>query len=155
MAIALILFVVALIGLSMGVLANETEPQEVVDQTGMWRFDFTEGDGSGVIASCANPEGADVYIKRALCVVTTVATAAATLDIGIGTSISDDDDTLFDGLDVNSAAGVFDNLIAHGTNGLAGKIWLAENFLTIKEASGDVTGLVGYMLIEYTRISGL
>jgi len=153
MAIALILFVVALIGLSMGVLANETGPQDLTAMQGGFRFDFTEGDGSGVVASCANPLGQDAYIRRALLVITTPSTGASTLDIGVAAAIGTSNDTLFDGKS-GATAGVFDNLKAAdaGTNGLAGLFWDADNFLTIAEASGDVTGIEGYLLLDLAAV---
>lgn len=133
---------------------NETQPAALEKQHGMFRFDFTEGDGAGVIASCANPLGVDCYIKRALLVVTTPSTAAAAVDAGVAAAIGTSNDQLFDGKSV-ATAGVFDNQndTDNGTNGLVGLFWDADNFLTIAEASGDVTGLVGFMLLDLADVT--
>lgn len=152
MGIALILIAVVVIALSMA-LTNETGPQELTRQQGMFRMDFTEGDGSGVIASCANPLGEDAYIKRALLVITTPSTGASTLDIGVAAAIGTSNDQLFDGKS-GATAGVFDNQndTDNGTNGLVGLLWDSANFLTIAEASGDVTGIEGYVLLDLVPV---
>lgn len=133
---------------------NATQPAALEKQHGMFRFDFTEGDGSGVIASCPNPLGVDCYIKRALLVVTTPSTGAATVDMGVASAIGTSNDELIDGKSV-ATAGVFDNQndTDNGTNGKIGLFWDADNFLTLAEASGDVTGLVGFVLLELVDVT--
>lgn len=133
---------------------NQTQPEPLVKQHGMFRFDFNEGDGSGVIASCPNPLGVDCYIKRALLVVTTPSTGAATVDLGVASAIGTSNDTLLDGKSV-ATAGVFDNLndTDNDTNGLVGLFWDADHFLTLAEASGDVTGLEGFVLLDLVDVT--
>jgi hypothetical protein len=108
------------------------------------------GDGSdaNVFEALGNPYGIDVYIVDAWVVVTTVATAAATLDIGPANGATTASDTLFDGLDVNAATGCYfaSNDTHNGTNGGVGRLWSAGNYLTVKEASGNVAGLVAVLL---------
>jgi hypothetical protein len=100
---------------------------------------------ANVFEYLANPWGIDVIVTRAILRVTTVATAAATLDIGPAANATTANDTLFDGLDVNAATGVFDNLndTHNGTNGVLSAVWADDGYITVKEASGNVDGLVG------------
>jgi len=97
-----------------------------------------------------NPEQVPIIITRVILDLTTVATAAATLDIGTtATSATTLSDNLIDGPDVHTAAGLFDNINDAGTNGLA-KVKLAVGkWLTVAEASGNATGLVGTLYIHY------
>lgn len=118
---------------------------------GAFRADLADGDGAAGVLSVLNPEGVDVWITRALLHVTHIATAAATIDIGVAaTAISND--TIIDGLDVHSATGVFDNQISHGTDGLAGVKWAADGYLTATKASGACAGLAGELILAYTLL---
>ncbi len=105
---------------------------------------------AGVFASLANPFGADVIVTRAIFRTTVIATAAATVDIGIGADATTSNDGLMDGLDVNAALGVFDSSLAAnaGTNGRPSEVWATTGFLNVAEASGNVNGLVGIVYIE-------
>lgn len=120
---------------------------------GWFEVEVTAGDGSGVISSTVNPEGVDVYITRALFVIDEASTGASTLDIGVDADDDTSDDRLFDGLS-GASTGVFDNHndTHNGTNGLTSLTWAAGEYLTVAEASGDVTGLEGRLLIEYKRV---
>lgn len=102
---------------------------------------------SNVFANTANPFGVDVIIIRAVLRVATQSTGAATVDIGVGATSSTADDTLIDGLSV-AAAGSFDNITDKGTNGKASKLWASSQYVTVKEASGDVDGLVAKLYLE-------
>jgi hypothetical protein len=91
-----------------------------------------------------------VLIERVVVHVTTVATAACTLDIGTtATSAVTSSDTLLDGLDVNSAAGVFDNITDKGSNGKSRQTLASGKWITASKASGATAGLVGYAYIQY------
>lgn len=109
-------------------------------------LDIVGASGSAnVFASVANTFGYDVLILRSVLYVTTIATAAATLDIGPAADATTANDTQFDGLDVHSATGVFDsaNDTDNGTNGVAKPVvWTKDTYVTVKEASGNVDGLV-------------
>lgn len=114
-----------------------------------FRLPVTGLSGSAnVFASAANPFGYPVIITRAIFYSTTIATAAATLDMGVAADATTGSDLLMDGLDVNSATGVFDNLTNPGTNGLRNGLWPTASFLNVKEASGNVNGLVGHLIVE-------
>ena len=81
--------------------------------------------------------------------VTTVATGACTLNIGVAaTNISSD--TLMDGIDVNAAVGMFSSISDSdaGTNGKAYRKWKSGEYLTASMATGATSGLVGTYLVE-------
>ena len=105
---------------------------------------------AGGVAAIANPFGAAAYITRIIVSVTTVATAAATIDAGVAADDETLSDDLIDGLDVNAATGLFDNIVNAGTNGKALQPWGASEYVTISEASGDVSDLEGYVYIHAT-----
>lgn len=108
---------------------------------------------ANVFTSLANPAQETIWVLRAWLRTTVVATAAATLDIGIAADSTTASDVLFDGLDVNTAIGIFDshNDTDNGTNGVAKpQLMTASQYVTVKEASGNVDGLVGTLYIEYT-----
>lgn len=102
---------------------------------------------SNVFAYTGNPWGVSVIIKKAILYITTNSTGASTVDIGVGASASTADDTLMDGLSA-ATAGLFDNVTNKGTNGLPQKLWTSSQFVTVKEASGDVDGLVASLYLE-------
>lgn len=121
-------------------------------QSGAYKKALAAVTGGGGVLSLANPEGVDLYVTRLILNITTPATAAATIDAGIAANGTTTDDDLIDGLDVNAAAGVFDNIKNGGTNGKAGQKWGAAQFLTISEKTGAIAGLVGSAYIEYIRL---
>lgn len=107
---------------------------------------------SGVIASVLNPFGTNVIITRALLVVSTQSTGAATVDIGTAADATTSNDGLIDGKSVASA-GTFDNLVAAdaGTNGKTFRAWGSTQYLNVAEASGDVDGLVATLYVTVLR----
>jgi hypothetical protein len=105
--------------------------------------------GNGGVLAWANPHAGAIDVTRVAFDVTTVATGACTVDVGVAANGTTSNDTLMDGLDVNAAAGLFDNIINHGTNGLSHRRVAAGSFVTGTVASGTVTGLVGSFYIEY------
>ncbi len=124
----------------------------MAENNGAYKVSLTAGtDTAGGVLSLANPEGATLIITRLILDVTTAATAACTLDAGVGSGATTKYDTLIDGLDVNAAAGTFDNVENQGTNGKAAVKWTSGNYLTISTASGASAGLVGSAYIEYIR----
>ena len=106
------------------------------------------GTTAGDVASIANPEGAAVIITRAILNITTASTGASTLDVGVAANATTSADNLIDGRS-GATAGTFDNIEDGGTNGLATKVWGASEYVTVSEASGDVTGIAGELLIQY------
>lgn len=96
--------------------------------------------------------GVAVIIQRVFLDVTTKATGACTLDVGVandGTTLSD---TLINGLDVNTAAGLFDNITDKGANGKSRQRCSATQYVTASKASGAAAGLKGSAYIEYIEI---
>lgn len=116
-----------------------------------YRVPLSATAGTAGVLNLLNPEGSDVYISRVILEITTKATGACTLDAGIHASGASSDN-LIDGLDVGTAAGVFDNLKNPGTNGKAGQKWAAGSKLTVSQASGSVAGMVGNLYVEYVRL---
>lgn len=111
-------------------------------------INVTAGDGAGVTESNANPFGADVMIVSALLDITTASTGACTLDIGVGADATTSNDQLFDGLSA-ATTGQYGTGVSGGTNGKGGQKWTSSTFLNIAEASGDITGLVGKLYVQY------
>ncbi len=108
------------------------------------------GDAAGI----ANPEGEQVYITRVLVNVTTEATGAASMNVGVAAAATTTSDTIIDGADVGTAAAVFDSAdeTDSGTNGKAGRLWGSGQFVTATP-SATLAGLVGSIYIEYKRLA--
>lgn len=107
-------------------------------------------DSGGGVFAWQNPEGTAIIVDRVELDVTTPASAAGTLDVGTtATSATTLSDNLIDGLDVNAAAGVFDNLGNAGTNGKTRQKLAAGKWVTGSRASGAMAGLVGKAYIHY------
>jgi hypothetical protein len=96
-----------------------------------------------------NPEGTPILVTRLILDVTTKPTGACTLDAGTAADGTTSNDGLLDGVDVGTAAGVFDNLGNAGSNGRARQRLAAGSYVTVSQASGAVAGLVGSALIAY------
>lgn len=96
----------------------------------------------------ANPFGADVDIVATQLRITTASTGASTLDIGIGATATTNNDGQIDGAS-GAAAITLSSVKNAGTNGGSGQTWTTGTFLTVKEASGDATGLVGILTVFY------
>lgn len=105
----------------------------------------------GEILGLANPEGEDLLITRFILNVTTPATGAANADAGIAADATTSDDGLLDGVDVGTAAAVFDNFDDQGNNGQSVLAWGADEYLTITP-SASAAGFVGDVYIEYIRL---
>ena len=107
-------------------------------------------DTAGGVFAWQNPEAGSIVISRVEVNVTTVATGACTLDIGTtATNATTSSDTLIDGLDVNAATGVFDNITDKGTNGKSRQLLAAGKWVTASKASGAAAGLVGFAYVFY------
>ena len=107
------------------------------------------GDALGLL----NPEGVDLIITRVIVDITTEATGAATMDVGLAAAATTSDDTLLDGIDVGSAAALFDSgdETDSGTDGKIGRRWESDYYLTATP-SASLAGLVGNIYIEYIRV---
>jgi|GEM_PF-1377901 len=111
--------------------------------------------GSGGVVAWQNPEASSILVLRATLNLTTVATGACTLDVGLTAgSATTTSDTLLDGVDANAAIGVFDSMDAAldtGANAHA-QLLAAGKWITIDEKTGDATGLVANLYIQYVVI---
>lgn len=106
---------------------------------------------AGGVAAVANPFGAKAFITAFIIDVTTVATASATVDVGVAANGTTSGDNLVDGLDVNTATGMFNNGDNPGTNGKVMQVWTSSQFVTISQATGDVSDLEGFAYITCQR----
>ncbi len=90
-------------------------------------------------------------ITRAVLNITTASTGASTIDVGVtATTATTSSDTLLDGVSGTPAA-VFDSADAGldtGANDMAQAI-ASGSWVTMDEASGDTTGLVGTLFIWF------
>jgi hypothetical protein len=107
---------------------------------------------SGGVLAWTNPEIVAIIIDRAVLDITTVATGACTIDVGVTeVSAATTSDTLLDGVDANAATAVFDSMNAAldtGANAKAQKL-AAAKWVTIDEKSGDSTGMVANLYVYY------
>ena len=93
-----------------------------------------------------NPERTnDIIVDEVLIDITTGSTGAATADIGVGTSASDD--TLLDGIDLQTVQ-VHNNVDDKGANGRKAQR-VAGFYYVVGTASADTTGLVGKAHVHY------
>lgn len=118
--------------------------------TGVVKADLADAATAGGVAAIANPLGLPLLILRVIVQVATPSAVAATVDAGVAADGVTLSDNLLDGLSV-AAAGLFDNLDNGGTNGKNQQVWAADEFVTISQASGDVTDLAGTVTIIYAR----
>ena len=107
-------------------------------------------DTGGGVGAWQNPHENAVIVKGITIDLTTAASAACTIDCGTtATSAVTSSDNLIDGLDVNAATGVFDNITDKGTNGKSRQRLASGKWITFSRASGASAGLVGTAFIEY------
>jgi len=110
-------------------------------------------DTAGGVFAWANPEAGDILISRLVIDVTTKSTGASTVDIGTtATNATTSSDTLIDGLDTGTAAGIFDNITDKGTNGKSRQRLATGKWVTGSVASGASAGIVGYAYIFYNTV---
>lgn len=106
----------------------------------------------GIFAWRPDDQSRSHYINCGVMDVTTKSTGAATVDIGVGATATTSSDTLIDGVDVGTATIVANTQKHAGTNGM-GKVKLpAGSYITGSMASGDTTGMVATVLIEYVPV---
>lgn len=122
------------------------------EQVGAYKAAITAvtGTTAGGALRIANPEGVDLIVTRVILDITTPATGAATMDVGIAANGTTSSDTLFDGVDVGTASAIFDNIDDQGTNGQSVLRWGSTQYLT-GTASATLAGLVGNVYIQYIR----
>ena len=106
---------------------------------------------AGGVLGWANPTGGSIIVDKVVLDVTTASTGASTVDCGIAANATTSSDVLIDGVSGNSIA-LLDNIEDQGTNGKSSGKVTSSQAVTCSEASGDVTGLVGYAYIYYHAI---
>jgi len=105
----------------------------------------------GDMLNLANPEGVDLLITRFIVNITTEATGAANADAGVAATGTSNDE-LLDGVDIGSAAAIFDNVeqCVDGAVAQAVVEWGSDEYVTVTP-SATAAGLVGKYYIEYIR----
>ena len=96
----------------------------------------------------------DAIILRVCLDITTASTGASTIDVGYtATSSTTTSDTLLDGVSGASAA-LFDSMNAALDTGANAKAQKAASgkWITLDEASGDTSGMVATLYIEYVLV---
>ena len=114
------------------------------------------GTAVGGVFAWQNPESAAVVVTRVIIDLTTKSTGAGTVNIGSAANATTSADNLLDGLDVNAATGVFDNIADKGTNGKEKQRVDAQggttDYVTASQTTGAVAGLVGNAYIFYHEV---
>jgi hypothetical protein len=110
--------------------------------------DLSDADTAGGVLALENDTDYDFYVDLSYIKVTTASSAACTIDVGVAANGTTSDDTIIDGLDVNSATGTFNNVDDAGTNGQVGTVWESGQFITASKASGAAAGLEGKAIIK-------
>lgn len=114
------------------------------------RVALAASDAAGGVFAWQNPHENAVIVTRVVLDITTKTSGAGTLDVGMtATSAATSADNLIDGLDVNAATGVFDNVENQGTNGTGAQKVASGKWVTASKATGNMAGLVGYAYITY------
>ena len=127
-------------------------------QKGKFCVEITGEAAIGLQGNILNPEGVALHIVNGYLYVETAATAAATLNIGVGASGADNDD-LISAFDIQGATvgGVYKvigtDLASEGAmttpKGLA---WAANSYLTLTSAAASAVGFAGKLYLEYLRL---
>lgn len=105
-------------------------------------------DTAGAILAVLNDSGEDRIITNIILDLTTGATGACTVDVGVAADGTTLNDTLIDGVDI-AEAGTYDMVKNAGTNGANARRWNNGTYITASTASGAVAGTVGNAYIQY------
>lgn len=103
--------------------------------------------GGGVLSWQNTEESAQIFVFAVTLNVTTAATGVCTVDVGVASGATTSDDSIIDGLDIGTAAGVFSNY--NDANGTGGALVADNSYVTISVATGASAGLVGSAYIHY------
>lgn len=107
-------------------------------------------DTAGALGAWQNNTGDDVIVSRLEIDVTTIATAACTVNAGqTSSSATTSADNLIDGLDVHTGTGIFDNINDQGTDGKSRQKVAVGDWVTFSTASGASAGLVANAYLHY------
>lgn len=107
--------------------------------------------GAGGVLAWLNPEGRDVLVHDVILDVTTEATGAATVDVGVAADGTTSSDNLLDGADIGAAAATLSSANDAGTNGGSFRRLASGEYVTAT-AGSDPAGLVGSAYIVYTLL---
>ena len=121
---------------------------EVNSHVGPIKLTLNAVDTAGGVFAWENDTGYDLIVDLAYIDVTTASTGACTVDIGVAANGTTLNDTIIDGLDVNAATGVSNNIDNAGTNGGIGVKVADGQWLTASVASGASAGIVGSAYIK-------
>ena len=113
-------------------------------------------DAAAGVFAWQNPEASAIVVHRLIIDLTTKSTAACTINVGTDGDGTGSSDNLIDGLDVNAATGVFDNMTNSGTNGKELQRVDAKggttDYITASKATGATAGIVGNAYIFYFEV---
>ena len=120
------------------------------------RVALAAADTGGGILSWQNPEASAIVVTRLIIDLTTKATAACTADFGTAANGTTSSDNLIDGVDLNAATGVFDNISDKGSSGKEKQRLDATggstDYITGSKATGAAAGLAGSAYIFYYEV---
>lgn len=114
------------------------------------KIPLVASDSAGGVFAWQNHHSESVIVTRVVIDLTTKSSGAGTLDVGMtATSAATSADNLIDGLDVNAATGVFDNVENQGTNGTGAQKVASGKWVTASKATGNMAGIVGSAYLHY------
>lgn len=113
------------------------------------RVALVASDAAGGMLAWANPYGSSIIVTRVLVDLVTASAGVCTVDVGVAANATTLSDTAIDGLNINAAAGLFDNVENQGTNGKSALKMTSTQYLTASMASGAAAGAAGYFYIEW------
>ncbi|HMZ31440.1 MAG TPA: hypothetical protein PLY13_02985, partial [Methanoregulaceae archaeon] len=121
------------------------------------RADLTAGLENAFAFAWQNPEATAILVHRVLVDVTAVAgTAGALLDVGTAGNATTHSDNLLDGLDIQAATGLFDNIEDKGSNGKTRQRLDAKDgttdYITGQILAAAGSSLAGKVYIYYTAV---
>ncbi len=113
-------------------------------------------DAAGGILAWRNPESKPIIVVRLVIDRTANARAACTADFGSASRPTRVSNNLIDGLDVNAAEAVEDNVEDKGANGKSRQRLDAKggrtDYITGSRATGAAAGLAGHAYIFYVEV---
>lgn len=115
-----------------------------------------DSDARGGVLAWRNPEAGPIIVVRLVIDRTTASRDACTVDFGSASRGNRSSDDLIDGLDVNAAKGVEDNVEHKGANGKSLQRLDAKggrtDYITGSKATGSAAGLAGHAYIFYVEV---
>ena len=113
-------------------------------------------DARGGVLAWRNPETGPIIVVRLIIDRTASSSAVCTVDFGSASRGNRSSDNLIDGLDVNTANGVEDNIEHKGANGKSMQRLDAKggrtDYIAGSKATGEAAGLAGHAYIFYVEV---